>query len=337
MSDAPLTERRFIELLELRLQPIKKDISELKKDVSELKNDMIIVKKQVQDLKGFQDHESEAIEFELRLVLEKYLQKKYPLYTVDVFPMKDIYDPYTNERITDFDAAYLLKPYHKNRNKELNDRLKEHSIQYTRKKDKADKNYIFVLAEAKHYIDSDKIKTKLWQFDRICHLFSLANDIHQTKDREKRTEFGVHPKFLSTVQYNQYLAHIRHYRLFFGAAYWQKGLMHHFRQDVKNRNRLYKEFVSASDHSKIKTYHAIIAIEKKWYNTDQLPNRPELSNDEIMQLQDLQGAMKYVDFIQPSGERYSIIHTTEPVGISSISLQGGSPSEKDVKNILYNT
>ena len=223
--------------------------------------------------------------------------------------------------MTDFDAAYLLKPYKKQKNNDMTARLRNHSMQYTRKNNNINSGYIFVLAEAKHYIDSDKIKRKLWQFDKFYQLFLLANRIHHTEGTKNHTTFDVHPKFLSTVKYNPILAHIRNYHLFFGAAYWEKNLLVRFKHDVKQRRLFYNDFVHAtSNDEKIKAYHKIVNIEKKWYHVDQMPNRINLSDTEIIELEQLKGAMAYVDFIQTSGDRYHVVTTNEPVGITSIPM-----------------
>jgi len=311
-----LTEKRLLELLEPRF----KSIDDKFKSIDDK---LISIDIRLHGVEGFQRHESEAIVFELRLVLEKYLRKEYPIYTVKTFPMKSINDPYTDERLTEFDAAYIIQPYTHNSGN-LNTRLREKNIKYrTLKKQPMNGDNIFILAEAKHYIDVDKIKLKLWQFDKLMNLFSLAKRIHATKNMEKRKEFGVNPKFLSTIQYNQIIAHIHDYRLFFGAAYWQKGLLLRFRDDIEERNRLYNQFVKASGDEKIRVYRKLINVEKRWYQPENLPNHPKLSDDEIARLKDLPGAMKYIDIIQPSGERYSVFRPNEPVGITSISLQGG--------------
>jgi hypothetical protein len=343
MADVPLTEKRLLELLEPRFQAIDdrfqaiddrfqaiddrfQAIDDRFQSIDDrfqsIEDKLIRIDKRLIGVEGFQRHESDAIEFELRLVLEKFLRKEYPIYTVKPFPMKEINDPYTNTRITDFDAAYLIEPYRHDKNN-IHARLKEKGITYTLKRQHNNLHYIFILAEAKHYIDTDKIKLKLWQFDKLIHLFSLANDIIKTNDKEKRKEFGVHSKFLSTVQYNQFLAHINEYKLFFGAAYWQKGLLTRFKNDVEKRNKLYNQFMIDSGNKKIKIYHDIIHLEKKWYHPNNLPNDPDISDEKILQLQDIKGAMKFVDFIQPSGERYNIVKTTGPVGITSISIEGG--------------
>jgi hypothetical protein len=310
-----LTEKRFNELLEARLHPIETRIGSLE-------DNMHLVHKQLKDIRGFQEHEAHAIEFEISAVLEKYLRKVYPLLTVKKFPMNEMRDPYTNQRITDFDAAYLLSPY-KRANYDNVKRLKEKGIIYKTRKNQNIENgrYIFVLAEAKHYIDIDKIKKKLWQFDRICAVFLLANDV--VSDISTLEDTKLHPNFISTVQSHKFMAHVSEYRLFFGAAYWQKNILLRFQSDVEKRKRYCEEFRTALNDRKIKLYHDIVQLEIRWYHTNQLPNPIDLSDENITALKDVKGAMNYVDFIEPSGERYRIPTVHDPAGMTALSLHGG--------------
>jgi predicted transcriptional regulator len=58
--------------------------------------------------------------------------------------MNEMRDPFTNERITDFDAAYLLSPY-KRTNYDNVKRLKEKGIVYkTRKNQNIEKGGIYL-------------------------------------------------------------------------------------------------------------------------------------------------------------------------------------------------
>ena len=52
------------------------------------------------------------------------------------------------------------------------------------------------------------------------------------------------------------------------------------------------------------------------------PNKSNLSNDEILKIKKIEGAMNYVKFIQPSGERYRIVKENEPEPIIH-SIYGG--------------
>lgn len=133
----------------------------------------------------------------------------------------------------------------------------------------------------------------------------------------------VHPNFISTVQSHTFMAHVSEYRLFFGAAYWQKNILSRFQSDVEKRNRYCEEFRTASNDRKIKLYHDIVQLEMKWYHANQLPNSADLSDEDIVMLTDVNGAMNYVDFIEPSGERYRIPTIHGPAGITALSLHGG--------------
>jgi hypothetical protein len=89
--DEPLTKAVFLEFV----QQINSRFTKLDNKVDEL------VK--------FQKYESEAIEYELEALVQKYLQRKYQLYTVKRFPAKHLYDPYTWSEISELDAAFLLR------------------------------------------------------------------------------------------------------------------------------------------------------------------------------------------------------------------------------------
>jgi hypothetical protein len=337
-----LTEERFVLILNEFKKDILQDISLLKTDISQLKKDVSQLKTDMIEVKGFQNHEAQGIEFELYTILKKYLIETYQNMTVDDFPMKVINDPFgkidihghlQQEDITQLDAAFLLKPYTRKFNYK---RLKNLSLPIPTKNPQINMPYIFIMAEAKHFINSDKIKLKLWQFDRICNLFVLAKRINNTPNELKTPEhFGVHPKFISTIQRNNYLANIDESYLFFGAAYWEKTLLNSFESDVNKRNKLINEFYIQDNDKKIKIYHQICEIENKWYKMNYAPNKSNLSNDEILKIKKIEGAMNYVKFIQPSGERYRIVKENEPEPIR-YSIYGGKTMKIPKKKCLNN-
>ncbi len=317
MSNNPVTEARLIELLKVFKEDFKKELGnelQVKFDAIDRRFDAIY--SELKEIKGFQRHEADAIEFELDSVLKKYLKKTYFRMNITKFPIKHINDPYTHEELTDFDAAFLLTPL---KHEVDYSRLAAASITIPSKKNQIKEGNTFILAEAKHYINREKIKRKLWQFDRIINIFNLAKKI-----KGGETVQGVHKKFMTTVQRNPFLANIESYTLFFGAAYWEKGLMDDFEDDVAKYKALIDAFNNEkNDNRKVILYKQLCEIEMEWYS-DKATHISTLTVDEITQLGKIDGAMKYVEFIQPSGERYSVKSVVSgPVGIASLSIGAG--------------
>lgn len=309
MSGA-LTEARFLQLLtqllKSELDPIKKDISQLKTDVTQLKTDLSQLKKQVGHLQGFQDMESKAIEYELRQLIQKYLKRQYPLLTVSEFEMKEMKHPETGVLLTDLDGAYTLAPIvHKiDLQRIANAGMDKMNIPKFTKTPT-----MFILMEAKHVINRTKVAKKLAQMDAIILFFECARGEHP--------ELKLYSKFAKTVEHNKYILGIKEYILFFGASMWEGSLMDDLERDVAERKELVNNFFDTPRRDrKIGIYNKIREMERKWY-MDKLPPDNDLSDDEIVALKDIRGAMGYVQFILPSGERYSIhgdAANVQPIG-----------------------
>lgn len=359
MADIPLTEKRFLELLDIVLdkkleEKLEQKLEQKLEEKLEEKLEKILDKKledklekkfeeklapiysSLKALHGFQKHESDAIEYELEEVLETYLKNEYQLMKIERFPMKSIHDPKTQKEITEFDAAFLLQTtkYYPDYS-----RLKKAGLPIPKTKPQYTDDSIFVLAEAKHYIDTDKIKQKLAQFDRICELFNIIKMISKIPENERKPEdFGVDSKFLKTILHNKYLAHINKTILFFGAAFWKKGLLKDFKNDINIYKNLVTKFNSNNNEKRIHYYREICRIEHKWYNESYSPNSPTLSDEEILKLNIIDTAMIHVNFIEPSGGRYIIATTREkePFGITSIPLRGGKSKKRRANLSNYN-
>jgi hypothetical protein len=309
MGDIPLTEKQFLELLDEKfkekLKPIRSTIDKLQ---------------------GFQDHEAHAIEFELEMILHKYLTNKYPLMSTNKLGMKFINDPYTTLPITELDAAFLLKPYEYSHDYS---RLREAGLPIPQKYDNKNPSFIFILAEAKHYIHREKIAEKLYQFDRICEVFTLVYRILNKLDDPKK--LGVTKEFLSTVQRNKFLANIKDSILFFGAGYWQKGLFQEFKNDINEYIKLVNDFKSVNGDNKLNIYKRIIELKRKWYGKNYSPSKNEKSSDDIIALNTINDAIYNTRLIQPSGDRFIIQDLDDkkdPMGISTIPIQGGMKTRK---------
>ncbi len=304
MSDAPLTEKRFIELFEILFE---KKIAPIRADIKELK--------------GFVSHESSAIEYELQQKLEEYLLDKYPHRELSPFKMKRMYDPKTDEEITELDAAFILKPYTTRKDYT---RLKEHKLPLPSKEKINKDGSIFILAEAKHYIDKEKIMEKLRQFDKIKTIFSMAKKVV-----DNQTPIDVSEKFIKTVQHHKFLSEISETMLFFGASAWEKRLLMDFTEALDERKQHIEKFMESSGNEKIHAYKTICEIEKNWYNLDKLPNNPELAENEIMTLNTISGAMSHVKLIKPSGKRFLINEDRVTTGLIQYSLKGGKTRRKE--------
>ena len=304
MADAPLTEKRFIELFELLFE---KKIAPIRADIKELK--------------GFVSHESSAIEYELQQKIEEYLTEKYPSRKLEPFGIKRMDDPKTDEEITELDAAFIIKPY--NTRKDYA-RLKEHKLPFPSKEKINEDGLIFVLAEAKHYIEKSKIKEKLFQFDRIRTIFLMAKKVVDNK-----SSVNVSEKFIKTVQHHKFLSDINETILIFGASAWEKRLLIDFTEALDERKQCIEKFIESSGNQKINIYKQICQIEQNWYESNQVPNDPELTDDAIMALDNINGAMSHVKLIKPSGNRFSMSDTRAPSGIIQYSLKGGKTRRKE--------
>jgi hypothetical protein len=287
------------------------------------------IEKNMREIKGFQKHESDGIEFEIYSTLKKYLKVEYGTKKIIDFPIKTLSDPYTFKLLSDLDAAFLIAPYDYKANYS---RLAERGIPApSSKKYISEKTNIFVLAEAKHYISTNKVAFKLSQFDRIIEMVAIAKRIDAGDIPE-----GIHKSFIKFVKREPMFSQINECYLYFGAAFWYKDDMQKFKKDVE----VYKDCVSViktagmGSAKKIKAYKSIKNIEERWYtNTDDeecIPPKRDLTDDEIVELEDIDGAIAHVEIIIPSGERFSVNeNTNEPSGIVAVSVNKGGGDKKD--------
>jgi hypothetical protein len=338
MADVPLTEKRLLEILDDILEEkLEKKLEEKLEEKLEkkFKEKLDPIYKELKGLRGFQYYESEAIEYELQEVLETYLIAEYPLMKVERFRIKKLSDPKTQQDITDFDAAFLLQniKYYPDYS-----RVKEAGLPTPKTKADYTDTAIFIVAEAKHYIDKDKIKEKLAQFDRIRKIFNLIKHISELPENQRTPKIvGVSSKFINTVNHHKYLANVQQIILFFGAAFWQKNLL----KDIKGAVSIYKNLISrfntAQPEQKLNFYKQICSLENNWYEPGDAPNSSSLSPDAIVKLNTIDGAMNYVNFIEPSGGRYMVVTKKEkvPFGITSIPLQGGKLRKTKKKHVTH--
>lgn len=326
-----LTEERFLLLLNEVISPIKTDITHMKTDITNMKTDITNIKKDImridktlQTLQGFQNNESKAIEFELKMILKKYLKRKFPSLTLKVLEMKNVNDPYTNKNMTDLDAAFLLENINMRQNFT---RLKESDLiisPHLFTKNELEDVPIFVMAEAKHYIDEEKIRDKLSQFDKICNMFKLANKIVNSNDIKAETEkLKVHKEFISTVKHHKYFSKINEYYLFFGATYWEKNIMEKLEDSINKRAKLVREFLEPNRPDKVEIYKKICEIDAKWYTPENMPNNPHIPYKLIVSLREIKGALGYTKLIEPSGKRYDVVSNDSILNFDTMSKFGG--------------
>ncbi len=286
------------------------------------------IKDTLKKLEGFQDNESFAIEYELQTTLRTYLIKSNPRSQVKHYPMNNIYDPFTYKEITELDAAFLLSEVER---KPDYSRLTSNGRSLPRPSEtpySPDKSKHFILAEAKHYINTNKIAYKLWQFDKIIASFHVANQLGSGHIVD-----GVHPKFSKCVERNKYLGEITRTTLYFGAAYWQPNMFDKFRAAVTRYKAFAEQFNSADPSDKINLYNGIKDIEYVWYkNTDVSGCAPpvrDLSDEQIIALESIDGALAHVEFIFPSGGRFTVENMDGPVGAATVALGGSRKTRRN--------
>lgn len=315
-DNAPLTKKFFLEFfakydekIDARFEKIDNRLEKLEKDMKEVKH--------------YIHRDAMVIEYELDAILKKHLESKYPRMILEVFPMKRMYDIYTDKEITELDSAFILKPYLK---KPDLSRVKEAGLSYPSKLPPFSEPSTFVLAEAKHHITKDKVSTKLKQLDLMIQIFIAAKQIQDgTANLEKLSK-----KFITTVERNPYLGEITQWKLFFGGPYSEPGLLQALEADVKKRKGLGFQFRKAEGEKKINLYKQIIELENKWYKTQNLP----LSDEEILPLTQVNSLLEDIEFILPSGNRYKVKKESEdPFGIAQFSLEGGKRKTKKNKDL----
>jgi hypothetical protein len=296
-SDIRELKQMFIEM-KADIVTMKSDIRQLNDRMDRNENKSSVrftrIEGTLRKLEGFQRNEADSIEFELRKIVEKYLMKKYAHMTIKTYALKNPKHPYTNKQLTDLDAAFLLVPY-------------VHKVDHERMKSADEKgNMILAIAEAKHHMTKDKIVKKLAQFNIIYKMIWLAKRITENPDAaHDRSTMSNGRKITSKFTEFQY---INDFILFFGAAYWEKGILDDFEKDVATYKELAAEFEATSDQGLLQQASA---LERRWTN-------------EVSDVHSITGAMRYVQFIYPSGERYSISHTCDPAGITTLGINGGS-------------
>jgi len=341
MSDAILTEKRLIELLEPRFKAIdarfeaieaRLDAMDARFDAIELRLDKI--ESQMKEVLLFQRYEAETIEYELEMVLVKYLQKKYELNTISLFALKYIHDPYTYALVTELDVALYISP-HKKESKTVitfEDCPYAKNLKFIKKQEQLnnysslnnntrrilqDDDAYLVIAEAKHNLTYNKIASKLRQFDIILNYFKCVNDV-----KNEKTD-GLHRKFIMTVKRNNQLLNIKNIHFYFGAAFWGKGIGPKLQNDIKLWKIHAKKFKNSTKSAdKIKAFKDIINIEKKWYTDHDNPSHQteklKMTDTQILSLETVDGAMNHLDLIFPSGERYKVDDEKEPEGVLSL-------------------
>lgn len=293
MSDAPLT---INSLYDFMLQ-IDKKITDLsitmdKKltDLStEIDKKLAPIKKDLQDVKNFQKYEADAIEYEVQVVLQKELEKSYNVANIEPFQMKNLRDIY-DKPISELDAAFLVK-----------------TISMS-----SEDTFMFVLAEAKHYIHRGKVAQKLQQFERMVDMFRVAHTITPDTDISQ-----YNPVFLTTLERNKFLTAITDWKLYFGALYWEKQLAETLQADIKKCRDLCFRFNNGQD--KLTLYYKIKALESKWYTSTY---NTQLTDDEILQLPKYDSILEKVDIIIPSGNRYTISNINQD--LQPVYSVGGS-------------
>jgi hypothetical protein len=333
MSDEPVTrewltnflsdflnnfKKEINENIDAKLEKINTKIESMEKKIDSMDKRIHTIEGTLKTVQGFQSNESHAIEFELRQILEKYLYDNFPRKKLNDFPLKSINDPYTNKTITDFDAAFYLSDYifdsddedgyNKEYNQAYNQKYKEAKsiITKTNRTIMHEQRDVFILAEAKHYINFKKIRSKLKQFDIICKILNIVRSIYKSENpAETAKSMKIHPKFLDIIGQYDGIHYISKYILLFGAAYWEGKLIDKLKPAVNEYKYLIHKF-SRNREKKIAFYKAICKIEENWYDPENLPNDPNLSDEKIMELKSIDGALAHVEFIFPSGDRFHI-------------------------------
>jgi hypothetical protein len=346
MSNAPVTEKRLIELLqpfvtEKRLieiiQPlvneivlIKTDITSIKTEIISMKKDITLLNKKMDDVQGFQKHEASAIEFELDMLIKSHVEKKSGNKSLVDFPLKKLYNPRVkNDEITEFDVAFLinppelLPPPNMSRLIAAKQGIDISLLQKPNKYIKANDSMLrgFVLAEAKHYIYKEKVQKKLVQFEKLLNFFRLAKEykyLETTKGDIK--SLGVTMQFINTINTNKILSNIdlNNCYLYFGAGYWEPKLLHTLSRDLRERHTLIKSFDKVDKNKKKDIYTQIIQIDSNWHNVK------SLSDEEIMNLTTVYSPLQYVHLAIPSGMRFKIEKSDDDILGYGSSLKGGS-------------
>lgn len=298
------TEEKFNEFLvifENRMSGLENRMSGIEKRMSSLE-------KTVKDIKGFQDHESNAIEYELEMILKTHLNQRFPLNDIEDFPMKHMYGIY-GEEITEMDAAFLITPHKPKYNYSRLTR-NEMYIMLPMKYVPTDK-YKFVLAEAKHHINTKKIKQKLQQFHKLRQLFGFAQRLTEHPEIDVAS---YSTQFIDTVKHHPFMANMDTDAcyLYFGAAYWDKGLLERFKQVIEEYKSLALEFemMATKPERKITIYRKLCKLEHNWFPVLNVT----LLDTEILEMTKIDSIYNLVELILPSGQRFHIPADKGPEG-----------------------
>jgi hypothetical protein len=185
---------------------------------------------------------------------------------------------------------------------------------------------IFVLVEAKHHINRDKIATKLAQFDKMRAMFKVRNNVLAGMST------GVHPSFLKALDRHPLLGSILESYLFFGAAFWDKGLLQQLQDAIKRCKFLTLQFSKEKDSTKkIKLYNELCTLERQWYQQD--TERTGLDEEAIIKLESFDSGLNYVECIVHSGDRYKVAADidTEDSESNMIIFAGGGGKTRKLK------
>lgn len=99
--------------------------------------------------------------------------------------------------------------------------------------------------------------------------------------------------------------------------------------DVNKWNKLCEEFHTLVGDTKLRIYNTLMKLESKWYPEEYIKNKPKLTDNEIIQMKNIDGTLSYVKFIYPSGDRYSVSQTTESTDLNGFSFRGGYKTRKN--------
>lgn len=312
MSDAPVTEKRLLEILhemfdkrfeaiDSRFEAIDTRFEAIDSRFSKVFSELKTINGKIDELQRYQKTESTAIEFDLKMVLQKYLTVKYPRMEVLPFPMKTMNDV-SGAQITELDAAFLVST---SVPKIDYSRLKEEGFpRNIIRPNTVPKSSILAIAEAKHNINADKIATKLYQFDRIKALIRSLKDVSNNS----------HPTLVQMASRNAYLLQISEFNFFFGAAFWQEKVATELVCAIKKHKSLCNYFRTAPADKKVGIYKQICEIQATWYKTKPTPCNPDLPEYVILALPSIDSSLNQLEIITPSGERYAVVREKQPDG-----------------------
>ena len=133
-------------------------------------------------------------------------------------------------------------------------------------------------------------------------------------------------KFIKTMKLNNYVGNIDACYLYFGAAYWDKGLMDKLQQMVNEYKSLIDAFPAMKRERKIAIYRKLCKLESNWF----VIHDPARTDSEIEAMKSVDSIYNYVDFIVPSGLRFHVSDDhSEPEGYTHVG--GGVSTRKTRK------